>query len=499
MTDSWLVMCGVDGVQAWLLRSVHLREIAGASQLLVDHDEGLSAVARGGDVLFAGGGTALVRFHDEKPARQFCAEVPSALARATVNATVTVSDPVAVGAHGFGGAIAALVEDLERKKRLGHAIGESMDFCHAVRCHGCALEPAVAKGRVRIGDDDRLLGAACLARHSARSREGWLGWMRSRDGWGIAQPAADANELAGAGKLALLLADVNGVGDRLAELDSEGAYRQFSAGLAGALRDVLVEAIAREIPPARWNRGGRLPVEVLYSGGDDLLIACRSDLAMRLVAALAAEFAVRAGRDAEWTNGRPLGISFGITIASSKFPFRVAHAIAAGLLRHAKRAARAENWTEGAVDWAIVTEAWGAADEILADRSVETSSASLHVTGRPYRASDEGERSLGAFRRACGELASGFPGNKLFDLRRWCSKSELSREGARTPAAAKERLDTSLQEFARRIRRDPLVDARWRAASDLLGLDASGFWAVDTSQRTPVGDLADGLELWGLR
>lgn len=498
MANSWLVMCDVDGVQSWLLRSVHLREIAGASQLLVDHDEGLCAVATGGEVLFAGGGTALVRFHDVEAARRFCAEVPSALARATVNATVTVSDPAAVGAPGFGGAIAALVEDLERKKRLGHALGESVDFCQAARCQGCALEPAVAEGRVRIGDDDRLLGAACLARHNARSRDGWLGWMRSHDGWGVAQPAADANELAGAGKLALLLADVNGVGDRLAELDSEDAYRQFSAGLAGALRGALVEAIAREIPPAQWNRG-KLPVEVLYAGGDDLLVACRSDLAMPLVATLAAEFAVRAGEDANWTNEKPLGISFGITIASSKFPFRVAHAIATGLLRHAKRAARAEGWTEGAIDWAIVTEAWGSADAILADRSVETSSASLLLTGRPYRASDVGERSLGTFRRACGEVASGFPGNKLFDLRRWCSKGELIREGARTPAAAKERLDASLQEFTRRVRRDPLVEARWRATSDLLGLDASGFWTDGTSQRTPVGDLADGLELWGLR
>lgn len=499
MADPWLVMCDVDGVQAWLLRSVHLREIAGASQLLVDYDQGLRAVAKDGEVLFASGGTALVRFRDEESARTFCEEVPHMLERKTVNASVTVSDPVSIGSHAFGKAIATLVENLERKKRLGHALGEPVDFCHAVRCQGCALEPAVAEGRVRIGDDDRLLGSGCLARHKARSREGWLAWMRSRAGWEKAQPAADANELAGSGKLALVLADVNGVGDRLAELDSEDAYSKFSAGLAGALQDALVKAIAREVPPARWNRGGTLPIEVLYAGGDDLLLACRGDLAMPLVATLATEFANSAGENAEWTGGKPLGISFGITLASSKFPFRVGHAIATGLLRHAKRAARAEGWAEGAVDWAIVTEAWDSADAILADRSFETSSASLFLTGRPYRASNNGGRSLGSFRRACGEVASGFPRSKLFDLRRWCSKGELSREGARTPAEAKGRLDAAMQAFACRVRRDPEVEALWRAASNAFETDESGFWTHETIWRTPVGDLADGLELWGLQ
>lgn len=501
MADPWLVMCDVDGVQAWLLRSVHLREIAGASQLLVDHDdEELRAVARGGEVLFAKGGTALVRFDDKERATKFCAEVPNALERTTVNATLTVSDPVPVSARGFGGAIATLVQDVEQKKRQGHARGEALDFCHAVRCQGCALEPAVAEGRVRIGTDDRLLGAACLARHEARDRAWWLAWMRGRSGWegSTRRLPADVNELAGDGKLALLLADANGVGERLAALETEEDYRRFSSGLADALREALVEAIAREAPPGRWNRD-TLPVEVLYAGGDDLLIACRGDLALPLASTLGSEFAKRAGKDARWTGGDPLGISFGITIASSKLPFRVSHAIATGLLRHAKRATRAEGWAEGAVDWAIVTEAWGAADAILSDRAVETSAAEIILTGRPYRTAESGERSLGSFRQACGEAAAGVPRNKLFDLRRWCSAGELRRDGARTPADAKNLLDGSIQELVRRLRRDPEVERRWSATIDVLGLDVSCFWASGTSQRTPIGDLADGLELWGLR
>ncbi|MCB9609677.1 MAG: hypothetical protein H6716_24000 [Polyangiaceae bacterium] len=499
MANSWLVMCDVDGVQAWLMRSVHLREIAGASQMLADFDDGLAKHARKGTVLFVGGGTALVGFEDEQPALDFCRAVPNALEQATVNATLSVSDPVLVGEGGFGAAMKKLVEDLERKKRVGQGRGEPLDFCHAVRCEGCALEPAVTAGTVKLGTDTRLLGAACLARHKARERTRWLDWMRGHCArWKNATPAADASALAGGANLALVLADVNGVGDRLAALGSVEAYKAFSKGLGAALREALVRSIAAEVPSEDLTKGS-IPVEVLYAGGDDLLIACRGDLAMPLVSTLAAEFAARAGSDSTWTGGQPLGISFGVTITGGKFPFRVAHTIAAGLLRHAKRVARAEGWVEGAVDWAVVTETWGSSEAILADRVFETDSESLFLTGRPYRVSGQDARGLSSFRQACGDVAANFPRNKLYDLRRWCSAAQLRRDGADSPSEAKERLDDAILAFTRSVRRDPQTEYRWNTARSRLGLDESDYWAATTTSRTPLGDLADGLALWSPR
>ncbi|MCB9610307.1 MAG: hypothetical protein H6716_27210 [Polyangiaceae bacterium] len=499
MAESWLVMCDVDGVQAWLMRSVHLREIAGASQMLVAFDEGLGALATGGTVLFVGGGTALVRFSDETQASEFRGALPNALEEATVNATLSVSDPIRVGEGGFGAAMAELVGDLERKKRVGQDRGELFDFCHAVRCQGCALEPAVTAGAVKVGDDPRRLGAACLARHNARQRKGWLEWMGQHcDSWKNVNPATDASALAGDADLALVLADVNGVGDRLAALGTEEEYEAFSKGLADALRQALVSSIAAEVP-TKDIKNGSIPVEVLYAGGDDLLIACRGDLAMPLVTTLAKEFAARAGKEAAWTGGQPLGISFGVTITGSKFPFRIAHTIAAGLLSHAKRVARAEGWVEGAVDWAVVTETWGSPEAILADRVLETSSESLFLTGRPYRVSGKGPRALCSFREACGDVASDFPRNKLYDLRRWCSAGQLRRDGAHSPSEAKERLDDAILAFTRSVRRDPQTEAGWSSACGKLEVGESGYWTSGTTIRTPVGDLADGLALWSPR
>src|SRR5437879_642386 len=95
MSGPFLVMCDIDGVQRWLLRSVHLREIAGASQLLSDFDEKVAQIARShdGDALFARGGTALITFDSADDAELFRSKAANELTRSTVSATMTTSRP----------------------------------------------------------------------------------------------------------------------------------------------------------------------------------------------------------------------------------------------------------------------------------------------------------------------------------------------------------------------------------------------------------------------
>lgn len=500
MAGEWLVMCDADSVQAWLLRSVHLREIAGASQLLVEYDERLCDVAQGGQVLFSGGGTAMVCFTDESRALAFRDNVKNEFRRITVDASLTVGDPIPVNGS-FGEAVRRAVENVEQHKRQGRAVGEKLDFCHALRCDSCGVEPVVASGILRVAGDVRRLGASCLARHDRRERADWLDRMHGHDGWQTAETSnlsTDSNELAAGGKLAIVIADVNGVGERLRMLDTKDAFQTFSEGLRNTLWEALTRAIAAVFPPP--HSGSKLRVEVLYAGGDDLLIACRSDFVLPLIAKLAAGFS-RYTTGQTWAHGEPLGISAGIAIVSSKFPFRLAHSLATRLLRNAKRACQAEGWTEGAVDWAVVTEAWADTDAILADRSVESTSSSLHLTGRPYRANDHGPRSLGSFRRACEAVASACPRNKLFDLRASCSARRFALS-SRAPSAsdidtARRTLKSDIHDVVRRICRNPEVSLRWSQSCNVLEL-TEGFWTHETTWRSPVGDLAEGIDLWGL-
>lgn len=505
MSGPCLVMCDVDAVQPWLFRSVHLREIAGASQLLADYDEAVPQLAAGGKVLSSGGGTALVRFDGAAEAELFRVALPRELLRRTVNATVTVSDPQPVGKGPFGDAVRRVLRDLERKKRLGRPSGEYADASFALRCQGCGREPVVEEGLVTINGEPRQLGAACLARDSARTRSGWLGWMRAKEGWesvDFKRLPADAAELSRGGRLALVLADVNAVGERLASLRSEASYCKFSSGLKGAVRGALVEAIAT-VPPGE-DDGRKLETEVLYAGGDDLLLACRGDRALELVQRLVTEFTVRStGDENHWCGGVPLGMSAAAVVVGAKFPFRIAHAIAGRLLRHAKRVSRERGWEEGAVEWAVVTEAWAEGEQILAERVVESSSRALHLTGRPYRACSSGPHSLGSFQDACGSLATDFPRNKLFDLRALCSASQvvLGASGSVTRRAVEEtrrRLSDQVSGILSRLRRDPELWHRWETACVALGIEEPGdpFWKVDSEWRTPVGDLAEGIDLW---
>ncbi|MCE7875497.1 hypothetical protein DYH09_34735, partial [bacterium CPR1] len=472
MGKSWLVLCDVDSIQSWLLRSVHLREIAGASQLLAEHDRRLPELARNGEVLSCGGGTALVRFTDEESAWSFRGAVTSSLQEETESATMTTSEPVPLEGD-FGAAVDRATASVERSKRLGHALGERVDFCHALRCQGCGQEPAVTQAS--IGGDDRWLGKSCLKRHRARERGSWLDWMRACAGWqdlGLRDLPSNTNELASGTQLAVMLADVDGVGDHLASLRDEPAYRAFSRGLKNAMQDAVVAAIARAAPP---GAGAKLGVDVLYAGGDDLLLACRSDLALTLVEKLVTEFSRRAGAGQPWLQGKPLGLSVGCAIVGPKYPFRSAHSLAAGMLRRAKAEARRLKWSEGAVDWAVVTESWGEAEPILADRVVESATCSLHLTGRPYRACSEGTRSLGAFRQACHGLARGFPRNKLFDLRGCCTASRLMRQGAgptdRQVRQARKELDERIGETVMRLERNPEVARLWADASRWLPIE----------------------------
>lgn len=510
MSGPSLVMCDVDAVQAWLFQSVHLREIAGASQLLADYDdEAVLELAADGKVLSSGGGTALVRFDEPGKAQQFQQRLPRELLRRTVNATVTVSDPQTVGAGPFGEAVGRVLRDVEHKKRLGRQVGEYADASFALRCQGCGREPVVAEGLVTIDDEPRQLGAACLARHNARRRSRWLGWMRSKEGWqnvDFRRLPADANDLTRGGKLALVLADVNGVGERLVSLHSETSYCDFSAGLSGAVREALVEAVASVETPSQ-DDAQKLRLEVLYAGGDDLLVACRGDRALEFVQTLVTEFTARASGDAgHWCGGVPLGMSAAVVVVGAKFPFRTAHAIARRLLQHAKRVSREREWQEGAVEWAVVTEAWAEGEQILADRVIESSSLALHLTGRPYRACSSGPHSLGSFQDACKELVNDFPRNKLFDLRGLCSASQLAAvdsAGLRRRAveeACKE-LSARVSGVVSRLPRDPEVWHQWESACSALGLadPRDPFWREQPEWRTPVGDFAEGIDLWGYR
>jgi hypothetical protein len=321
-----------------------------------------------------------------------------------------------------------------------------------------------------------------------------------RSGWTL---GLDFNDLTGDDYLAIVVIDGDGLGDRITQTGSPEKFARFSTQLDGLIDGALHAALAeiRELdcPAGRADSDSDqrvLPGLVLFQGGDDIVIATRGQLALPLVQRFSGQ--IQACKDWTWTTG-PVGFSAGVAIVRAGFPFRATHAIAAGLLRNAKRAARDADWAEGAVDYAIVTESFGDVRTILDEQQIQTKD-SLHkllFTGRPYRLAKDQPQSLSRFRSACGQLQAGnFPAGRLFDLRNAltaaaCGSHEF---GTVTFTQKHGEIMTLLKRWGARIHRVPQQAAVWGQVMSLIAPPDEG-----PSVRTifPEADLADGLYLWG--
>jgi hypothetical protein len=398
----------------------------------------------------------------------------------------------------------------------------------AVPCESCGSEPATTRTLLgsRLDQDRRWLGPACLRKEVNRRRGSWLELLQNPGDPPADRPAGaawdrldagclarDFTELAGDGDLGLIVADGDGVGRILETLDPLTELNAFSEGLDRHLRGTVRRALQSVLRPwlATILAGEhRLPVEVLYRGGDDLVIACRGSLALPLAAHLIVGF--RGGTDWSWAGGRPIGLSAGVVVTGAAFPFRTAHEIADGLLREAKRAALEGGGKargEGAVDFAVISESFADLPGILATRSIGTGAEPpLYLTGRPYRAAARGPRSVGSLYRACRILdRSAFPRSRLFDLRRDLNRESLLTDPSATltpdefgrgRAWLRRWVDTWT---ARTCRTEPLRRA-WDRTRQALGVDATGHYpdaGPEQGSRTPLSDLADALALWGFR
>ena len=142
----------------------------------------------------------------------------------------------------------------------------------------------------------------------------------------------------------------------------------------------------------------------------------------------------------------------------------------------------------------------------------------IGLTGRPYCAADSGQRSIGGLREAAKRLAAaGFPRSRLFDLRRELTREALSIDPGTNLAdcervPAEKRLRDWLSHWTKQTRRIVGLGDVWDKAMEDLKAGEDGWFecrdvesiltgAGDESRvtevRTPLGDLADALALWG--
>jgi hypothetical protein len=166
-------------------------------------------------------------------------------------------------------------------------------------------------------------------------------------------PAQDLDKLVGSGYLALIHADGNGVGGNAGNNDEQRA-RFFHRN-----RVLLRRALQAAINATCEGETGIVPLVTLMLGGDDLLVVCRAEKALRFVVALCEELAnIQRGT----TNDFELTLGVGVVIAKPTIPIYRLHEVAEQLASSAKRRFRglkeSEQKSRSVVDWAVYTTAW---------------------------------------------------------------------------------------------------------------------------------------------
>ena len=360
-----LLQFEVGSIQRFITEGTRLRDMRGASAQIdtidrIDLPQAVRRSAPGVDVLRNSGGVALLGVPRDAPEetelevrrgirRLYRAKVPG----------VALYDVVVEPEGGED------LQDLLARVRFAAAShenqspvveGEAFGMEPVGRfCQSCGRRPASS---VRpFADERELVCRPCAAkaetglrlrrgRHEGSVLGRFAEYVRDRPGWtdvlmGDALPD-DFNKLADAGstgELALLAADGNRLGATLRDIRSLEDYRSFSEKVGNAVEEAVFEALA-EHPP---RGGAALPWEILYLGGDDMLLAVASDIAfdvadgiMRGVERRTRAVFAELGLD----DHRPcLTMAGGLAVAGPHYPFQALYTLAKELEESAKKRA----------------------------------------------------------------------------------------------------------------------------------------------------------------
>ncbi|MCS7169386.1 MAG: HD domain-containing protein, partial [Candidatus Kapabacteria bacterium] len=388
-----LLLGDADTIKGYVYEGNSLPEIRGGSEILQDIEEALRERFRDSlapECLIYCGGGGFLAFVPSSEAGHWRSEVEQLYARKTCVATVTVviSDPVGYSelsrglapydvesvrrlraqgivrdlffAHyrgenvavrkNFGELVAFLTGKLQQAKRQKTVAPFVETMSIHRRCQSCGKRPASAWDTVR---SEWLCSVCQEKRRKGREGRRWFiidfnNWMKwTQQGQPVeGKGAADLDGIAGPeGKIALLYADGNNIGDLLQRASSPAAYRHISQALERAVRESLFAALLETFGKERVEKG-TLPFEIVALGGDDAIVIVPASAGWALGLAMAQHFSQHAKiQELQEELGNrstmvELTLSVGIAIADVKYPVQFLFTLAGGLLKEAKRLAR---------------------------------------------------------------------------------------------------------------------------------------------------------------
>jgi len=353
--DEWVVAFDTDRIKDYLFATNKLKEIRGASELLVELNEKrtnqvVHEICPAADTVYAAGGGALFIVPSEACAKRVCDAVEKLYRQETVIAGITgayLPLTPATREKDFGQRVQDLGFLLRRNKaRKAEQTALSVaPYLHL--CDACGRHPAAHRRRDEKGQDLLLCRACTVKRdHAPGDRP---------------NEPPDFSELGDLshppGYLGFIHADGNLMGNLLKRLKTDQDYHRFATGVM----ELMAEARRTATGPF-GRRQGRQPYIELLLGGDDLLLVTAADLALPVARDLAKTFEKGSPEllaQVRQEGQPPLTLSVGVVLAHADYPIAELHRLSVERLRNAKRRSFETGYATGAVDFEVVTSAVG--------------------------------------------------------------------------------------------------------------------------------------------
>lgn len=466
--DYTLVAVDVSGIQDYVFRTNKLQHQLGASELvrcatstwvrrhlpepnnMPGDDELLDdrRIERGdvvAEVLYSGGGNAVILFADPTQAKTFIQSFTRTVLLEAPGLNVAVADRRFTW-HEDGKDLGAHVgellgSDLRRRKQAGHAGGELLGLGVTADCDFTGL-PAI-----RRDDEGRRISAEINAKLSAKGGAG----ERLKREIGGDQYVEDFDDFGTKGEssyIAVIHTDGNGMGRRFEALVKCGltnrqyieAVRALSRSVNKAAQAALkttVDAV-RNLPIVDGKRAGvvavrdgKLLFRPIIFGGDDATFVCDGRFGLAVAAKYLESFA---GQTLDEPSGKTKPTArAGIAIVKTHFPFGQAYRLAEALAQSAKQFS--DNGNYSTMDWHFGINGVVSDLETMRERDFVANDGrnKYSLLMRPLRLMDASSpewRTWANFARLTLELQNTgkYPSNKVRALR------EVLRSG---PGAAK--------------------------------------------------------------
>jgi hypothetical protein len=427
-----LVALDTDRIKSYVFATSKLREIRGASALLDELNLNRVRQMVGEDrVVYAGGGAALVEVARPEEAESLIREVEKEYRRRTASAELTgawieMDDPT-VSFGEYSRRLSWILKERKNSKAgtLSLATSPLIKVCRscgyyaashrdavddALLCRSCKLKREVSDG-VRHVEAGSLLGDLISYAHAKGK---WQGVTFENNAPRDFNDVGDASSPGG--YVGFIYCDGNRMGELLQKLPTREAFSQFSEGVRDTLRRVAFDSLLKCFPNRAYRR---LPFEIIFIGGDDLVMVVQADKAIDLVIEMCREFERRTGPILAKVGlgaARPhLSLSAAVVLAHSSLPIYHLQSIADDLLKLAKRRSleilEKGNGEVGSIDFHVVTASASESPSYSrkADWTRTDSGQVVSITERPYT-----PQELDVLVRRIRELkAVRFPSNKI--------------------------------------------------------------------------------------